>query len=425
MFYTVIVIGGGASGLMAAVTAGACGARVLLIEKNNSLGKKLLLTGGGRCNLTNNCSTDEIIANIPGNGKFFHSALSEFDNFDIVDFFESRGVKLKEEDSGRVFPADDSAQSILDVFIGELKKNNVDVIYNEAVSELLTEHGSICGVKCNSGKTFKADRVIVATGGKSFPVTGSTGDGYKLIHALGHRITELYPAEVPLVSNEDFIKKQTLRAVSLRNIKLSVLNKKGKAVTSHKMDMIFTHFGISGPAALRCSTFVRTVKKRENSDFVYMKLDSLPDYTVNEFDKALSIWRKEYPNKSVKSFLKELLPERYAIFLIDYAEINEQLSIKSITLSDAEKIFDVIHNFRFKIHDTLPLEKGFVTGGGADLRDIDPKSMESKLVSGLYICGELLDINGYTGGYNITAAFVSGHAAGSFTAKKKDFKGDL
>lgn len=425
MFYTVIVIGGGASGLMAAVTAGGCGARVLLIEKNNSLGKKLLLTGGGRCNVTNNCSTDEIIANIPGNGKFLYSALSEFDNLDIIDFFESRGVKLKEEDYGRMFPTTDRAQSILDVFIRELKKNDVDVIYNETVSELLTENGSICGVKCSSGKIFKADRVIVATGGKSFPVTGSTGDGYKLIHEVGHKITELYPAEVPLISHEAFIKNQTLRAVSLRDVILSVLNEKGKAVVSHRMDMIFTHFGISGPAALRCSTFIRTVKKRENSDFVYIKLDSLPDYTLNEFDKDLSIWHKSYPDKSVKSFLKKLLPERYAIFLANYAKINGQLSIKSLTVSDAEKIFDALHNFRFKIHGTLPPEKGFVTGGGADLREIDPKSMESKLVTGLHICGELLDINGYTGGYNITASFVSGHAAGSFAAKQMNSKGDF
>ena len=410
--FDVIVVGGGTSGLMASVTAAQEGSKVLLLEKNPTLGKKLLLTGGTRCNVTNSRSSEEIIKHIPGNGRFLYGAFSRYDNHDIIDFFESRGVTLKEEDHGRLFPTTDSAKTILNTFIEEIKHKNVEVRTNQSVAKLLMEDGAVVGVLTKEGEEIRAHSVILATGGKSYPATGSTGDGYRMAKQAKHTITPLFATEVPLTSDEDFIKDKTLRALSLRDVALSVLNKKGKAVVTHQMDMIFTHFGISGPAVLRCSSFVHTIQEREATKEVTMKLNVVPNESAKSLANMWRNWLQSAPQKAVKTHLKTLVPERYAEFLLAKAGIDPTMSLNQLNEPQTEKLLDLLQNFTFTVNGTLAIEKGFVTGGGVQLKEIDPKTMASKSTPGLFICGELLDIHGYTGGYNITAAFVTGHTAG-------------
>ena len=412
----VIVIGGGTSGLMASVSAAMHGAEVVLFEKNTTLGKKLLHTGGTRCNVTNRRSPEEIVKHIPGNGRFLYSAFSQFDNQDIIQFFESRGVRLKEEDHGRMFPVTDSAKTILETFIQDIKKLGVQVRTHVKVKTIRVNEGALEVVELDNGEQLQADAVILATGGKSYPKTGSTGDGYGIARVAGHTITPLFATEVPLTSSEEFIQKGELRALSLRNVALSVLNGKGKAVVTHQMDMIFTHFGISGPAVLRCSSFVHQVQEKENKKEVVMSLNALPDFSASELDAKLKGFVEEAPLKSIKNHLKGLLPERYVEFLLEKVGIDDQMAVSRLTAANWIAVKEGLTNFRFKVNGSLPIEKGFVTGGGVHLKEVNPKSLQSKLTQGLYFCGEVLDIHGYTGGYNITAAFVTGYVAGMHAA---------
>ena len=407
----VIVIGGGTSGLMASVSAAIHGAEVVLLEKNPTLGKKLLHTGGTRCNVTNRRSPEEIVKHIPGNGRFLYSAFSQFDNQDIIQFFESRGVRLKEEDHGRMFPVTDSAKTILETFIQEIKKLGVQVRTNVKVKTIRVNEGAVRVVELDNGEQLQADAVILATGGKSYPKTGSTGDGYGIARVAGHTITPLFATEVPLTSSEEFIQKGELRALSLRNVALSVLSGKGKAVVTHQMDMIFTHFGVSGPAVLRCSSFVHQVQEKEKKKEVVMSLNALPDLSSSELDAKLKGFVEEAPLKS-----KTLLPERYVEFLLAKVGIDGQMAVSRLTEANWAQIKEALTNFRFTVNGSLPIEKGFVTGGGVHLKEVNPKTLQSKLTQGLYFCGELLDIHGYTGGYNITAAFVTGYVAGMHAA---------
>lgn len=413
----VIVIGGGSSGLMAAATAAKTGAVVTLLEKNTSLGRKLLLTGGGRCNVTNNRSEEEIISYIPGNGRFLHSAFNQFNQFDIMEFFMSRGVALKEEDHGRMFPVTDKARTILEIFIEELKKQNVTVRTNVTVKSLrFNSENEVAGVLLDDGEELAADRIVLATGGKTYSRTGSSGDGYKFAKAAGHTITELYPTEAPITSDEPFITERVLKGLSLRNVALSVKNKKGKKVVTHQMDMIFTHFGVSGPAALRCSMFVHQTKKRDKVEEVDMTLDVFPDKSAGQLEQELMRLIKEAPNKSVKNGWKDLMPERYLLFGLEKASIDPDEALKTLTPGVIKAFVEFCKDFTFTVNGTQPLDKAFVTGGGVSTKEVNPKTMESKKAKGLYFCGELLDYNGYTGGYNITGAFVTGHTAGFHAA---------
>lgn len=412
----VIVVGGGSSGLMAASQAAAAGAEVTLVDKNKNLGKKLVLTGGGRCNVTNNRPEEEIIAHIPGNGRFLHSAFHQFNQFDIMEFFNSRGVALKEEDHGRMFPVTDNARTILETFIQELKKHQVTVRTNVTVEELLLEDGQVTGLRLNTDEVLPADRIILATGGKAMPRTGSTGDGYRFAKAAGHTITELYPTEAPITSSEPFIQERILKGLSLRDVALTIKNKKGKKVIRHQMDMIFTHFGVSGPAALRCSMFVHQTKKRDKTDTVQISLDYFPEKSSGQIQQDLNRLIKEGPNKAVKNGWKDLMPERYLLFGLERCEINPDETLKALKPAEIERFIQFCKDFTFTVDGTLPLEKAFVTGGGISTKEVNPKTMESKMTKGLYFCGELLDYNGYTGGYNITGAFVTGRTAGYHAA---------
>lgn len=415
MLYDVIVIGGGPSGLMAAISAAEYGAKTMLIEKGSKLGKKLAISGGGRCNVTNRLPQEEVIKHIPGNGKFLYSAFSIFNNYDIIDFFENMGIQLKEEDHGRMFPASNSAKSVVNALINKLDELHVKVNLNTTVKAIDYGEGEHTIILSDQQK-ISTTAIVIAVGGKAVPHTGSTGDGYAWAKKAGHTITELYPTEVALTSNEAFIKNRSLQGLSLRNVALSVLNKRGKPIITHQMDMIFTHFGISGPAVLRCSQFVvkEIMKGRKE---VPMVLDTLPNKTVDDLIKSVSKLIKENPKKSFKNLMKGIAPERLLVFILDKNNVSDDQKAANISNETVRAIIKDIKIFTFTVHGSLPLEKAFVTGGGVSIKEIVPNTMQSKMLNGLYFCGEILDIHGYTGGYNITSAFVTGRLAGMNAAQ--------
>jgi predicted Rossmann fold flavoprotein len=417
MKYDCIVIGGGPSGLMAAIAAGEKGARVLLIDKGDKLGRKLAISGGGRCNVTNRLPVEEIIKHIPGNGRFLYSAFSVFNNEDIIAFFEKLGIELKEEDHGRMFPVTDKAQSVVDALLKRLKELKVEIMVNSPIRDVHYDNGKVKAVELSNGKVLETGSVVIAVGGKSVPHTGSTGDGYAWAEKAGHTITELFPTEVPLLSNEPFIKSKVLQGLSLRGVGLSVLNPKGKPLVTHQMDMIFTHFGISGPAVLRCSQFVIKAMKKWNLSKVTMSLDALPDYKEEQLFQEINKLIKEEPKKAVKNVLKGLLPERYLLFLLDQHDIDPSAQGGQLSQEKIRSFVSSCKNFQFTVNGSQPLEKAFVTGGGVSVKEIEPQTMASKKMGGLHFCGEILDIHGYTGGYNITSALVTGRLAGSNAAE--------
>ncbi|QNG60865.1 NAD(P)/FAD-dependent oxidoreductase [Bacillus sp. PAMC26568] len=417
MNYDVVIIGGGPSGLMAAIAAGEQGANVLLLDKGNKLGIKLAISGGGRCNVTNRLPIDEIVKHIPGNGRFLYSAFSEFSNEDIILFFEKLGIQLKEEDHGRMFPVTDKAQSVVDALLNQLKKLHVTIRTNEPVETVDYKDGKTAGIHLKNGEYITTKAVVIAVGGKSVPHTGSTGDGYAWAEKAGHTITELFPTEVPITSNEPFIQEKMLQGLSLRDVALSVLNPKGKIIKTHQMDMIFTHFGISGPAVLRCSQYVVKAMKKFKTTAITMSIDSFPDQNQEALFQQTVKLLKEEPKKAVKNVLKGFLPERYLLFLLEKNGIDQQITYANLSVEKLRGFINDCKQFHFNVHGTLSIDKAFVTGGGVSVKEIHPKEMASKLMNGLYFCGEILDIHGYTGGYNITSALVTGRLAGKNAAE--------
>ncbi|KPG87996.1 MULTISPECIES: NAD(P)/FAD-dependent oxidoreductase [Staphylococcus] len=416
--YQTIIIGGGPSGLMAAVAASENSSKVLLIEKKNGLGRKLKISGGGRCNVTNRLPYEEIIKNIPGNGKFLYSPFSKFDNESIIEFFESRGIKLKEEDHGRMFPVSNKSQDIVDTLVNTIKNNNVEIKEETVVNDISKNDQSFI-VKTQDGE-FESKTVIIATGGTSVPQTGSTGDGYRFAENLGHTITELFPTEVPITSSESFIKNKTLKGLSLKDVELSVLKKNGKKRISHQMDMIFTHFGVSGPAALRCSQFVYKEQKNQKKQDIQLQLDVFPEISLQDLENKIKKILSEEPDKYIKNALRGLIEERYLLFMLEQANINENTTFHHLSNQQLTHLAEHFKQFIFTVNGTLSIERAFVTGGGVSLKEIWPKTMMSKIQPGLFLCGEVLDIHGYTGGYNITSALVTGHVAGSEAGSYED-----
>lgn len=415
--YDVIVIGGGPSGLMAAIAAGETGANVLLLDKGDKLGRKLAISGGGRCNVTNRLPIDELIKHIPGNGRFLHSAFSLFNNEDIILFFKKLGIELKEEDHGRMFPISNKAQSVVDALLNRLSDLHVKIKINSPVKTIEYHQGQVKSVVLQNGKEVETRAVVLAVGGKSVPQTGSTGDGYAWAKKAGHTITDLFPTEVPVTSNEPFIKEKKLQGLSLRDIELSVLNQKGKPIITHKMDMIFTHFGISGPAVLRCSQYIVKELKKATSKEVTVNLDVFPNKKEEVLYQEMLQLLKMEPKKSIKNLLKGLLPERYLLFLLENNRIDPMVQAATLSNEKLRSFVESCKKFRFTVNGTLSLEKAFITGGGVSVKEVEPKTMASKKMNGLYFCGEILDIHGYTGGFNITAAFVTGRLAGQNAAQ--------
>ncbi|MGX7148712.1 NAD(P)/FAD-dependent oxidoreductase [Enterococcus ureasiticus] len=417
--FDVIVVGAGTSGMMAAIAAAKAGSNTLLIEKNKRVGKKLLLTGGGRCNVTNNRPADEIIAHIPGNGKFLYSAFSQFNNYDIMEFFESNGTHLKEEDHGRMFPVTDRSKTIVETLFNQLEQLGVTIYTEAKVEKILHKDDQVIGVALEHDKIY-APCVILTTGGRTYPSTGSTGDGYKLAKRLGHTISPLYATESPIISNDDFIKEKTLQGLSLQDVSLSVLNSQGKIIVEHQMDLLFTHFGLSGPAALRCSSFINQELVKNGQNPVTLQLDIFPQKTALELKNEIQRKLLDQPEKTLKNSLKNLVPERLLEFILNKTTLSEHQS-KQVSDQQIDQLIDQLKSFKLTAEKTLPIEKSFVTGGGISLKEVQPKTMESKLVNGLFFAGELLDVNGYTGGYNVTAAFVTGHVAGTHAASVAEY----
>ncbi|WP_277291687.1 NAD(P)/FAD-dependent oxidoreductase [Streptococcus orisratti] len=385
-YYDTIIIGGGPAGMMATISSAYYGQKSLLIEKNKRLGKKLSGTGGGRCNVTNNGSLDDLLAGIPGNGRFLYSVFSQFDNHDIINFFEENGVALKVEDHGRVFPVTDKSQTIIGALETKIHKLGGTVLTNTEVVSV-KKINDLFHIK-SADKAFTCGKLIVTTGGKSYPSTGSTGFGYDIARHFNLSVTPLESAESPLLT--DFPHK-ALQGISLDDVTLSY----GKHIITH--DLLFTHFGLSGPAALRLSSFV--------SGGEIAELDFLPQTSSDDLHSYLT----ENREKSIKNALKNLVPERLADFLaVDYPEKIKQLSPTQVT-----QLVDKLKKMPIKITGKMSLAKSFVTKGGIDLKEINPKTLESKKVSGLHFAGEVLDINAHTGGFNITAALCTGWVAGS------------
>lgn len=403
----VVVIGGGAAGLMAAVIAGREGAKVKLLEKMNYVGKKMGITGKGRCNITNACDMSDFIKNTPGNGKFLYGAYERFTNEDLLQLLHDAGLETKVERGGRVFPASDSALDVRNTFMKLMKHYGVDVHLEEPVKKLLVDDGVVTGVVTDK-ETYHADAVVIATGGKSYPATGSTGDGYILAAQVGHTITDIRPSLVPIVTEESWVKD--LMGLSLRNVELSVVAK-NKVQTKMFGEMMFTHFGITGPIVLSLSHTVGKLMRKKNIGTIGLDINLKPALSPETLDKRLQKDFELYSKKQLINGMKDLLPSRLIPLIIELAGIDPQKPINQISKEERQQIGYMLQHMPLTVKGLRPVEEAIVTAGGISLKEFNPKTMESKLVKGLYGAGEVLDIDAFTGGYNLQAAFSTGYVA--------------
>ena len=403
----VVVIGGGAAGLMAAVIAGREGAKVTLLEKMNYVGKKMGITGKGRCNITNACDMSDFIKNTPGNGKFLYGAYERFTNEDLLQLLHDAGLETKVERGGRVFPASDSALDVRNTFMKLMKHYGVDVHLEEPVKKLLVDDGVVTGVVTDR-ETYHADAVVIATGGKSYPATGSTGDGYILAAQVGHKITDIRPSLVPIITEESWVKD--LMGLSLRNVELSIVAK-NKVQAKMFGEMMFTHFGITGPIVLSLSHTVGKLMRKKNIGTIGLDINLKPALSSETLDKRLQKDFDLYSKKQLINGMKDLLPSRLIPLIIELAGIDPQKPINQISKEERQQIGYMLQHMPLTVKGLRPVEEAIVTAGGISLKEFNPKTMESKLVKGLYGAGEVLDIDAFTGGYNLQAAFSTGYVA--------------
>ena len=407
-----IVIGAGPGGIMAAITARLAGVEVVVLEKMKQIGKKMLITGKGRCNITNITGVEEMLKNIPANSKFLYSALTSFDSTALREFFESEGLALKVERGGRVFPVSDKALDVVETLLTKMLQLGIEIRYQARVKELLADGERIAGVVLEGGEKITADCVLVATGGMSYPGTGSSGDGYQLAEKLGHKIVPIKPALVPLNTAEDWV--QAVQGLALKNIeaRLIVDGKKGKAFFG---EMLFTHFGVSGPVILTLSReAVEGVKQHKHLE---LAIDLKPALTKEQLDKRILRDFAEFKTKQIKNVLPKLLPVKLIPIILDNAIIADDKPISEITKAERLRLVGAIKELILTIKGPRPMTEAIVTAGGISTKEINPKTMESKLVKGLYFAGEVVDVDAYTGGFNLQIAFSMGHSVGVAVGK--------
>ena len=406
----VLVIGAGPAGMMAAGAAAENGADVIIVEKNQRVGRKLAITGKGRCNITNFCDNETFIAHVTANPRFLYSAINRFSCYDTVAFFEDRGLATKVERGNRVFPVSDKAMDVVDTLYEYLTELGVQIVHRE-VKGLLIENGTVKGVRLQD-RDLLADKVIVTCGGMSYRATGSTGDGYTFAKSAGHTITPLLPSLVPLTAEDEDIPE--LQGLSLKNVRLSVIdNTTDKEIYSDMGEMLFTHFGVSGPLVLSASAHMRAMSPGRYTAYIDLK-PALDDFTL---DKRILRDFAEFANKDIINSLGKLLPKKLIPIIIDRAGIAQHTKCNTVTASQRQSLLSQIKHFSVKIHAFRPINEAIVTHGGVDVKDIDPHSMESKLISGLYFAGEVLDLDAYTGGFNLQIAYCTGRLAGESAAQ--------
>lgn len=399
---TVIVVGAGAAGLLAAGTLSKRGIKTILVEKNNLNGKKIRITGKGRCNITNTADIEDFIKNVPTNGKFLYSAFYSFTNTDLVSLLNSLGLETKEERGGRVFPVSDKAKDVVTALEKYALTENTRLI-NARVTALIIEDGKVCGVRTSKGEIY-GDSVIIATGGKSYPLTGSTGDGYKLAMQAGHTVTELKPSLIPIVTEEKWVRE--VMGLSLRNVSLTVYNSKNKEVFSDFGEMLFTHFGISGPIVLSASSHLR------RQDKYTVKIDLKPALDETQLDKRLIRDFEKYSRKHFVNSLDELLPKALIPVIIEMSGIEPHREVNSITKQERQNFVSLLKGLPLTVKGFRPIDEAIITSGGVKVGEINPSTMESKLIKDLYFAGEVIDVDAYTGGFNLQIAFSTGYLAG-------------
>lgn len=405
----IVVIGGGPAGMMAAMKAAENGAEVTLLEKMSRLGRKMLITGKGRCNITNASEIPEIIKNIPGNGKFLHSCIKAYDNEDVQLFFNDNGVPTKVERGMRVFPVSDKAADPVDALILKLQELGVRIITDTRVTAIKAEDNKITGVKAADGTIYPAEAVILATGGASYPGTGSNGDGYKLSEVLGHTIIKPLPALVPLETEEEWVKEA--QGLSLRNVEVT-LWADGEKAGQQFGEMLFTHFGVTGPIILTLSRQV--AKLLDEGNFVELSINLKPALTPEQLGARILRDFEKYQRKELKNAMHDLLPGKLIAPALDSAYLEPDRMVNTITKEERKRLAETLQNLMLTVTKTRPIAEAIVTAGGVCVKEINPKTMESKIVKGLYFAGEVADVDAYTGGYNLQAAFSMGAAAGNW-----------
>ena len=402
----VVVIGGGPAGMMAASTAADNGAEVILLEKQHRLGRKLLITGKGRCNITNDCEVEELIENVPTNGKFLYSAFYTFTNYDAIVMFNSLGVKTKTERGKRVFPESDKALDVVKALEKQVLNKNVKVILNAKVNKIVTKDNKIEKVIYNGNEVIECDSVILATGGMSYPLTGSTGDGYKFASSMGHTIINPKPSLIGIEVQEEFVKN--LEKLSLRNVAIKVLDSKNKKVYDDFGEMEFTKYGLDGPIIKSASCRMKDTSK-ENYKIV---LDLKPALDEEKLDKRIQKDFQKYSNKNFENSLNDLLPKQLIPTIVKLSKIDPYIKVNQISKEERKNLVHLIKHISFTVKNYRPIEEAIITSGGIKTSEINSSTMESKLVSGLFFAGEVIDIDAYTGGFNLQIAFSTAYLAG-------------
>lgn len=408
--------------MMAAITAAEFRNDVTIIEKNSSFGKKLLITGKGRCNITSSLYMSEFIKNTPGNGQFLYSAFQNYTNKDIIEFLKKQGLEVKEERGNRIFPVTDKSIDVLKCFENKINELKIKKLLNTRVEKILIQNNCVIGVRTNN-EMLKTNKVILATGGRSYPLTGSTGDGYIIAANLGHKITPIKPSLVPLVVHEKEECKK-LQGLSLRNVKIKITDLvKPKIIYDDFGEMIFTHFGISGPIILSGSAHLvryKEIEKLLKERKIKLQIDLKPALSESQLDDRILRDFKEFKNKQFKHSLDKLLPQKIIPVIIEKSGIDGEKRVNEITKEERKKLISVLKDFELTIKDFRPVEEAIITSGGIDTKEINPKTMESKIIKGLYFAGEIIDVDSYTGGFNLQIAYSTGYTAGMHVGDADD-----